>query len=140
MVKEDNIAEPEIKDLIKALNEHPSVVRTFREGNLFGMFTGALVLVGGFVMFFMGLAGTIDWIFESATIKSKLANASPGALFAVVGLIIMLKYKPRVKTEIEISVNKSYQRSNPDIVNSETKVRVSSTASSPITPPRGGRW
>jgi hypothetical protein len=53
-------------------------------------------------MTFIGLEGSFEWAFEAAdTINSKLANASPGVLFTVVGFFIIVSVSRRQKIKIE---------------------------------------
>lgn len=129
-VKHDESA---ISDLVKLLESHPPTIRSFREGNLFGMFVGSLALLGGFVSSLLGLTGSVEWFFKSGSISMKLLNASPGAIFSVIGFIIMLRYKPRVKTEIEIKINESQNQKDTSVHTKEISVRHSSSASSPIS-------
>ena len=129
-VKHDELA---ISELVKLLESHPPTIRSFREGNLFGMFVGALALLGGFVSSLLGLTGSVEWFLTYESISMKLLNASPGAIFSVIGFIIMLRYKPRVKTEIEIKINESQNSKDASAHTKEISVRHSSTASSPIS-------
>jgi hypothetical protein len=136
-------SDSELQALKAILDSHPVTQRTFRQGNILGMLIGGLVLLGGFFAFFVGLSGNVEWVFQSGTVSAKLINASPGAVFSVVGMIIMLKYKPRVKTEIEIRMNRRYlndlldgqaiDRSGTRLHSVETQMKYKSSASSPVT-------
>jgi len=55
-----------------------------------GMLALATVLVLlGAVMVFLGLQGSFDWAVQSPhTISAKLTNASPGIVFATMGMIL----------------------------------------------------
>jgi hypothetical protein len=44
----------------------------------------------------MGLSGNISWIVQAAGFSSKLQNAGPGVFFALLGMAILLKYKPKI--------------------------------------------
>lgn len=123
----------EISDIVKLLESHPATIRSFKTGNLFGMLIGALALIGGFASFLLGLTGSIDWIFKSQSISMRMVNASPGAIFCVIGFIIMLRYKPRVKSEIEIHINESKSADSLGEHKREISVRHTNTASSPIS-------
>jgi len=128
-----NKKDTDIADILKVFESHPPIIRTFREGSLFGMVVGAVVLLGGFSTFFLSLSGTVEWIFEAGSISSKLINASPGVVFSIIGLLIMWRYKPKVRTDIEIKINKSFSKINPDIQTVEKSIKYSGSASSPIT-------
>jgi len=130
--KIENLSESDFTKITKLLESHPPIIRTFREGNLLGMFIGGLTLIGGFICSLLGLTGSVEWIFNTESISIKLLNASPGALFSTIGFIIMLKYKPRIRQEIEIKVNEIKNQNKKEI-----SVHIENKASSPIgsTPP-----
>ena len=54
-----------------------------------GLALSALTIAVGSVMVFMGLEGSFNWAIEAPnSIGAKLTNASPGIVFATVGMII----------------------------------------------------
>jgi hypothetical protein len=54
-----------------------------------GLALSALTIIVGAVMVFMGLEGSFNWAVEAPnSIGAKLTNASPGIVFATVGMII----------------------------------------------------
>jgi len=54
-----------------------------------GLVLSALTIIIGAVMVFMGLEGSFNWAVEAPhSIGAKLTNASPGIVFATVGMII----------------------------------------------------
>jgi hypothetical protein len=54
-----------------------------------GLSLSALTIITGAVMVFMGLQGSFNWAVEAPnSIGAKLTNASPGIVFATVGMII----------------------------------------------------
>ena len=54
-----------------------------------GLALSAMTIAIGSVMIFMGLQGSFNWAVDSPhTIGAKLTNASPGVVFATVGLIL----------------------------------------------------
>jgi hypothetical protein len=56
-----------------------------------GLVLSALTIAIGSVMVFKGLAGSFNWAFEAPhSIGAKLTNASPGIVFATIGLLIGL--------------------------------------------------
>lgn len=63
-------------------------------GYIYGLRLGALLVAAlaifvGSIMTFMGLQGSFDWAVESpSSLSAKLTNASPGIVFATVGMII----------------------------------------------------
>ncbi len=75
---------------------------------LIGMCTGAVLCMAGVVFVVLGLAGSIEWIIKAGGLESRLSNASPGAFFAVVGLVVMWKMKPKIR------VKSTFQKSETD--------------------------
>jgi hypothetical protein len=56
-----------------------------------GLVLSALTIVIGSVMVFKGLSGSFNWAIEAPhSVGAKLTNASPGIVFATIGLLIGL--------------------------------------------------
>jgi hypothetical protein len=54
-----------------------------------GLALSALTIIIGAIMIFRGLEGTFNWAIQApGSIAAKLTNASPGIVFATIGLII----------------------------------------------------
>lgn len=54
-----------------------------------GLFVSALTITIGSVMVFKGLTGSFNWAIEAPnSIGAKLTNASPGIVFATIGLVL----------------------------------------------------
>jgi ABC-type sulfate transport system permease subunit len=54
-----------------------------------GLAVSALTIAIGAVMVFKGLQGSFDWAFEAPrTLSAKLTNASPGIVFATIGMVL----------------------------------------------------
>jgi hypothetical protein len=75
--------------------------QTYRQGLLLGQSVGVLALILGSVFSLGGVAGRIDWIVSSAGLTSRLTNATPGVFFVFVGMVIIMRYKPRVSNDIQ---------------------------------------
>lgn len=73
--------------------------RTYRLELLTGQGIGGLVLVGGIILSLLGISGSIEWLVEAGGITSKLTNASPGIVIALIGAAILWRYKPHVSHE-----------------------------------------
>ena len=127
------VTDPTTADILKILTQQSPTIHAYREGNRFGMVIGGLVLLGGFAMFVMGLSGSVEWILEAGSLKARLANASPGAIFSLIGLFVMLKYRPKVKMNIELNVTRQYEPGTSNYVSENTQVKYQSSSSSPIT-------
>lgn len=82
---------------------------TYRIGIIMGISVGALFLVAGFVLCLLGLTGTIEWLIQGGSFTSRLTNASPGALFAVVGLVVIVRYKPKTTAATETKTEKAVE-------------------------------
>lgn len=76
--------------------------RTYDTGVKLGISVGLLFCVAGFVLLVLGVSGKIEWVFEAANLKSRLTNASPGALLALMGMIIVWRYKPKVSDSLHV--------------------------------------
>lgn len=98
------------------------IVHTHKTGSIMGIIIGGLISFLGIFLLLFGLTGSIDWLVNAGGISSKLINASPGIVIVVVGMIILIRYKPRVHYEYEI-------RKTPTTYYE----KCSGTASSPIT-------
>jgi hypothetical protein len=75
---------------------------TYRIGIIVGQCFGGVACLGGLLLIVLGLSGQIDWILQAGAFSSRLANASPGALFAVIGLVILWRYKPIVHDDLSV--------------------------------------
>ena len=57
---------------------------------LWGLALAALTILIGAVMVFAGLQGSFNWAVEApSTISAKLTNASPGIVFATIGMVLV---------------------------------------------------
>jgi hypothetical protein len=56
--------------------------------SLAGFIVASLVIILGAGMVFLGLQGSIDLGLKVLTINAKLVNASPGIVFATIGVIL----------------------------------------------------
>ena len=85
--------------------------RTDHIMNILAASTGSIAIFLGFVLFMLGLSGSMQVVVEGLTLKARITNASPGAVLAFLGTVIILRYKPRKehirkrKSKIEKSKN-----------------------------------
>ena len=78
--------DPEMTSKVSALLEERSRShKVYQHATILGIIIGACVLVAGFVLSMLGLTGSIEWVLEAGSIKTRLANAGPGVVFAVIG-------------------------------------------------------
>ncbi len=56
--------------------------------SLAGLGLGLVCIVGGIVLFLMGIGGSINWVVEAEGFSSQLVNAAPGAFLFVVGVCL----------------------------------------------------
>jgi hypothetical protein len=82
------------------MNDYYKGSRTFHIAIILGISIGAFCLILGFIIIILGISGSIEWVFEAGGFTSKLANAGPGVVFAIIGLIIIWRYKPKVTRRI----------------------------------------
>lgn len=85
-------------------------------GIVLGISVGVLFCVGGLVIIILGFTGSIEWILEVNSLTSKLVNASPGAFFALLGMLIVWRYRPMPHESLRISPtrNVEYKIVSPD--------------------------
>lgn len=57
--------------------------------SLTGLLVGVLCIVAGLVLFLMGVTGNVGWQISIPGVESNLANATPGVVVFVVGLLIV---------------------------------------------------
>lgn len=73
--------------------------QTYRMALLTGQGIGFLALLGGVILSLLGISGNIEWLVEAHGVTSKLTNASPGLAIAILGVVILWRYKPHVSHE-----------------------------------------
>ena len=79
-----------------------------------GIFVGAVVCIGGITICLTGLSGDIEWILEAVGLKSKMINATPGVVIAMLGVLILWRYRPR-PFKIITSKKEEETRSSPKV-------------------------
>ena len=80
----------ELEIELARLKSHERHMRYIYGVRLAALAIATLTIIIGAVMIFMGLQGSFNWAFEAPhTIGAKLTNASPGIVFATIGLIVI---------------------------------------------------
>mgnify|MGYP000683950632 CR=1 FL=1 len=119
-----------VKELV--CDREQGSLKTYFWGTIIGIIVGAVFCIAGFIITIMGLTGSIEWIFQAGDFTSKLANAGPGVFFALLGMFILWRYKPKQKEKLTIGplehllVYKYKQRKTK---NSETRQNGASLSS-----------
>jgi hypothetical protein len=81
--------ELELEIELASLRSHEKHMKYIYGVRLAGLTISAITIIAGAVMVFMGLQGSFNWAVEVPnSIGAKLTNASPGIIFATVGLFI----------------------------------------------------
>lgn len=64
-----------------------------------GLILGTVCIIGGIILFFHGITGSISWTAKLFGMESNISDAAPGAVLFIVGLFIVLitSYQIRVK-------------------------------------------
>ena len=79
----------ELEIKLSSLRSHEMHMRHIYGLRWGGLTLAALTIVIGAAMIFAGLQGSFDWAVGSpGTLTAKLTNASPGIVFATVGMIL----------------------------------------------------
>jgi len=94
---EENVEDSKITAALAESIRYDS--ETYRIGIIVGQCIGGVACLGGLLLTILGLSGQIEWILEAAGFTSRLANASPGIVFEIVGLFILIKYKPAIRDQ-----------------------------------------
>jgi len=79
----------------------------YRTGIIAGIVVGASLIAFGAILTVLGLSGSIEWLLKVEGLESRLVNASPGVLFAIAGVLVVIVYKPRVKTVLHVLTEQS---------------------------------
>ena len=83
---------PNYSRLVTKQDERES--RVYTVAVWMGIAIGGLICIAGVVLAVMGLSGSIEWVVKAADFESKLKNAGPGVVIALLGTLILWKYKP----------------------------------------------
>ena len=64
---------------------------------LISLIGGIGCLIAGIILTILGLTGSIEWIVEVSGFTSRIINASPGIVIMIIGLILTLKSRLKIK-------------------------------------------
>ena len=90
-----NKIDPELVKMIEKRLKSANL--TYLIGTVLGILVGMFFCLGGFYIILSGVSGSIEWFFKAGSIQSKLSNASPGIIAVVAGVVIICRYKPKIK-------------------------------------------
>ena len=79
-----------------------SISRAYFWGTILGISIGAFFSIAGFVITILGFNGSVEWFVKAPGFTTKLINASPGVFFALLGMLILWRYKPRGRDKLKI--------------------------------------
>ncbi len=82
---------------------------TYRAGIILGLSGGIITILAGMTLCILGLGGWVQLVVEGPGLAAKLKNASPGVVFAVLGMIIAWRFKPKVTVNVRTE-NKTLSR------------------------------
>lgn len=101
----ENTKTREFADYLKSRQSYP----TYFWGTIIGILVGAVFALAGFVLVLLGVSGAIDWLVEMDDFKAKMINAGPGVVFAVLGTIILWRYKPSRREMVDFDKRMLYK-------------------------------
>jgi hypothetical protein len=85
---------------INASKISEDLLRKSIEGELriamIGSVSGAFTIVIGVLFVILGLTGSIEFVFSGMGFNSKLAKASPGVVFVIAGMLLILMTRPKI--------------------------------------------
>ena len=88
------------KDFAKA---HPKTTEAIVKGqsstSKLGLVLGIVCILGGILLFVLGVTGSINWTGKFLGMETELSNAAPGALLFVVGLFVVIVTRYSVRIE-----------------------------------------
>lgn len=64
---------------------------------LISLISGIGCLIAGIILTILGVTGSIEWIVEVSGFTSRIINASPGIVIMIIGLILTLKSRLKIK-------------------------------------------
>ena len=66
---------------------------------LISLIGGIGCLIAGIILTILGVTGSIEWIVEVSGFTSRIMNASPGIILMIIGLILTLKSKMKIRAK-----------------------------------------
>ncbi len=76
-----------------------------------GLVLGGIAVIGGIILFFFGITGSTTWVATILGAKSELNDAAPGALFVVIGLLIVFVTRFNIRVRNNQHENNEPQKS-----------------------------
>lgn len=76
--------------------------RVYETAILRGQAFGFLISGGGILLALLGASGTIDLMLQATTLQARLTNASPGVVIALMGMIVIWRYKPNMTHDVRL--------------------------------------
>jgi hypothetical protein len=75
--------------------------------SLAGLVFGLGCIVGGLGLFLHGIVGSSSWVGDFIGVQSKLADAAPGTVLFIVGLLVvwLTRFSIRVRPPIRIEIS-----------------------------------
>lgn len=62
-----------------------------------GLVVGLIGILGGILLFLNGVLGSTSWTANLLGAESQISDAAPGALLFVVGLLVVIATRPKVR-------------------------------------------
>jgi hypothetical protein len=85
----ERLEELELERRLAAMRSHETHMKHIYGLRWGGLVLSAITIIIGAVMIFEGLQGSFNWAIQApASIGARLTNASPGIVFATIGLVI----------------------------------------------------
>jgi hypothetical protein len=65
--------------------------------SVLGLVLGFICIIGGIVLFFGGITGSVSWTAKMLGAESKVSDAAPGAVLFIVGIFMVLITRFKIK-------------------------------------------
>lgn len=62
-----------------------------------GVVVGGLAVLGGIVVFVLGLSEAVQWEFTAPGISSKVQTSAAGIVIAIIGVIVIALTRPKIR-------------------------------------------
>ena len=93
--------------------------------SLAGLLVGLACIVGGLGLFLHGIYGSSSWVGEFIGVKSRLADAAPGTILFVVGLLIVWVTRFSIRVRPPAEANRGDRRQLDDTGEHDRRRRIS---------------
>lgn len=108
---------------------------TYRHVLLLGAAAGVILAFMGLALCLAGLSGSVDWFVSGPGWQSRLTNASPGIVVMFLGVVVLLRYKPKIKYNYDMRVTTKAPPGRTKLARPQQTTRVKGSGTMGTLPP-----